>query len=49
MKLLRPIDEDWAGALVKETEKELGLPLESASGFAKRQKAAGRRRKAGRK
>jgi len=49
MKSLRPIDEDLAAALVKETEKELGLALESERGFARRQKAAGSRQKAGRK
>jgi len=49
MKSLRPIDEDWAAASVKETAKELASQLASERGFARKQKAAGRRRRAGRK
>jgi hypothetical protein len=49
MKSPRPIDEDSAAALVKVTEMELGLTLESERGFVRRQKAEGRKRKAGRK
>jgi hypothetical protein len=49
MKSLHPIDVSSAAVLVKETEKGLASALESASGFGRRQAAAGRRRKAGRK